>query len=90
MICCLFTYDVEFLPRWRDHVIYEVSFLVWPVLRYLSQVEAVDDFIWIHECVHVSVDAVGRVRCLNIELDLDKVLGVRADNEVYIVPIGQK
>ena len=44
---------------------------MWPVLRYFSKVEAIDDLIWIHKCVHVSVDAVSRVRCLDIKLDLD-------------------
>jgi len=70
------TYDVDFEPWGRKHIVNITSFRVVPIVADLSQLVSDDVVISVEQCVHVRVQALWVVYSLLIKLNLNEVIRV--------------
>ena len=74
-------------PRRREHVVNKGAFPVAPVTWKLLELEANHLIVGVEHGVHVGVEALEGIYCLEIKLYFDLVIGISANNKVDIVPV---
>ena len=81
---------VEFDPWGCEHVVDETVFSVAPISRQLLQLETNNFIVCVYHCIHICMQPLKRINSLQIKFNFKLVVGIRADHEIHVVPIGQK
>ena len=71
-----YTYNDKFDPRWTEHVVDEIIFMVAPVIANFADLEALQVIVIVHQCVHVSMQALQIVNACRVKFNLDEILWV--------------
>lgn len=76
-LCC--TYNVDFEPWWREHVIDKIAalFTVAPIVRNFPQLVPYNVIVRIQHRVHITVQSEQVIHRVHIKLYLNEVIWIR-------------